>query len=184
MSYDLEYFTEFLEDPSAPPLAEFYRMVTAWCHYLNDHKDEFNYLEDDEWKEIRERLLDEMEIREDHKDEIEADFEEIFLAVEDISVLGDEEAIKLCKRRVSFMKTYQDLYDFRDEDIAGMEESLNALEKSVRDSAAIKDKLHAAEWELDESLAKIDDEMLRVYERTGKFPRIHWFQGLKKHKGN
>jgi hypothetical protein len=184
MSYDLEYFTEFLEDPSAPSLAEFYRMVTAWCHYLDEHKGEFNYLEDDEWEEIRERLLDEMDVREERKEQIEAEFEEIFVQVEDISVIGDEKAIELCKRRVQFMKDYQELYDFRDEDIAGMEEDLMNLEKSVRDAAILKDKLRAAEWELDESLAKIDDEMLKAYERTGKFPRIHWYQGLKQHKGN
>lgn len=184
MSYDLEYFREFLEDPSVPPIAEFYEMVNKWGTYLIEHNGEFNYLEDDEWKEIRERLIKEFAKREAVKHEINDEWEALLEAVGDYNKLSDEEAIAYGKRKLEFIKTHKDLYSFPDEEIKRLEEALISLEESYHKDLDAQEQLRISDLKLEESLANLDKEMLRIYERTGKFPRVQFYSGVKKNKGN
>ena len=112
MSRDLEYFTEFLADPSAYSFDEFFRWVREWGRYILDHKDEFNYLEDDEWKEIRERLIAEFEKREDKMDAVDDEWDEIGAMLENAANLSDKEKIELYERQIQFMKDYKSYFKF------------------------------------------------------------------------
>lgn len=99
MSKDLDYFAEFLANPAAYEFNEFYRMAGAWSKYIRDHKEDFNYLEDDQWKEIRERLLTELNKRETHRREVEEDWKDLCSTLEHIEMFNDKDAIRVMTRQ-------------------------------------------------------------------------------------
>ena len=184
MSRDLEYFTEFLADPSAVSLGEFYRMAKEWGRYIIDHKGEFDYLADDEWKDIRERLLDEFQIREELKETVEAEWEELCEIIENFPNLDNDEKIEFLKRKLEFMKTYQGFYNFRDEDIAYFEEKIPKYIESARKTEIAEEQTRISKQELDKSIADLDEYLVNYYERTGKIPSVPSYSDKKKHKGN
>ncbi|CAN5253221.1 hypothetical protein BH10ACI1_BH10ACI1_20810 [soil metagenome] len=184
MDHELEYFTEFLDDPSAPSIAEFYRMARLWCDYLAAHKADFNYLEDDEWKEIRERFIAEMRIREEIKDKIDIEWDEIEEDGENIEELGDDEALALIKRKLNFMKLHQDFYQFKEDEIATFEFHANKFEKSLENSKIAEENLRISKIAYEKSLGDLEETLFKVYERTGKIPFIHTYKGAKRYKGN
>ena len=184
MSKDLNYFTEFLEDPSAFSLGEFYRMVKEWANYVTAHKGEFDYLADDEWKDIRERLLAELPKREKIKEEVEAEWAELCELGENLPNLDDKVKIELLNRQLEFMKTYQGFYNFRDEDIAYFEEKIPKYIESVRKTEIAEDQVRISKQELVKSIADLDEFLVNYYERTGKIPSIPSYADKKKHKGN
>lgn len=184
MSRDLDYFTEFLEDPSAVSFGEFYRMLKEWADYINAHKGEFDYLADDEWKDIRERLLAEFPKREEVKEAVEEEWAELCELGENLENLDDNEMIELLNRELEFMKTYQGFYNFTDEDIAYLEEKIPNYIESVREAEIAEEKARISKQNLDKSIADLDDCLVNQYERTGKIPSITSYSDKKKHKGN
>ena len=184
MSYELEYFTEFLENPSALPLGEFYRMFNAWAKYIGEHKGDFNYLEDDEWKEIRERLIAEFPTREAMKADVDDEWEYLADLIENMEGLNDDERIGIIKRNLDFIKTHQEYCGISDEDIALGEENLAKFKNSVKKAVISEENLRISEQNLDKSLANLDETLIKIYERTGKTPIVQIYQGAKRYKGN
>lgn len=185
MSKDLDYFAEFLADPSKYPFDEFHGWVKQWGQYISDHKDEFNYLEDDEWKEIRERVLDALYDSEDQMDAVKEEWEEISKIGENIEKMGDRESIKYLRRRLKFMKDYKNYCGFKDEDIAELEKHTAELIIHVRAAEAARLNLQMSRVNVSRSVAELDEQLVRYYERTGKIPSIPNFEvKIKKHKGN
>lgn len=184
MADDFEYFAEFLEAPAAPDINEFFRMVRRWAKYIEAHKGEFNYLEDDEWKEIRERLLAVLEIRVDEKDALWEEFEEMTNEELDHDVLSDAEIVEICRQRLEFMKSYQTLFQFPDEDIAELEKKFAEFVRSVEVARIKKIEARFARLELDKSIADLDEEMIKHYEKTGKIPMLPVYMKSKNRQGN
>lgn len=184
MSKDLDYFTEFLANPAAYEFNEFYQWARKWGQYVLDHKDEFNYLEDDEWKEIRERLLDEFYKREDRMEAVEDEWEELCEIGENLETLGDKEAIKYLKRRLEFIKEYQGFLKFEDKDVTDFEKHITKFVASVRNSETANLWVSLKKINLDKSIAELDDELVKYYERTGKIPTLLNYNVKKKHDGN
>jgi len=182
--YDLEYFREFLENPSAYPIGRFYSMLRAWGRYLSEHKDKFNYLEDEEWREIRERLIAEYPHREELKAQIDEEWEEINEIEEDADNLTDEELIEYFQKQLEFMKKYQELYDFTDEQIESGIEKLNNYIKTIENQKIADRNYRISKENLAKSIVDLDEELVKVYERTGKIPQLHNYRGIKHHKGN
>ena len=181
MSKDLEYFTEFLENPAASDNNEFHRMAREWGRYILAHKDEFDYLRDDEWKEVRERLLDELYRREDEGD---AEYDAINLIAENSRDLSYEELIEFGDRKLRFMKNYQVRYNFPDEEIAEVENINEDFRKKYREAKKADEKLRRLRQKYRDSIAKLDDELVEFYRRTGKIPFITRYRDKKNHKGN
>ena len=184
MGYDLEYFTEFLENPSEPDIADFYAMVRKWTEYIREHQDEFNYLEDDEWKEIRERLIEEWQKREVVREAINAEWEKLNEEDDNSDNLSDEEVIDYMRRRLDFMKAHQKFYDFKDEDIIQLEESFSNFVESVKVAQIAEVQARLAKVALDKSIANLDDGLVKYYERTGKIPVLPVYPEKKVRKGN
>lgn len=184
MSRDLEYFTEFLADPSAYSFDEFFRWVREWGRYILDHKDEFNYLEDDEWKEIRERLIAEFEKREDKMDAVDDEWDEIGAMLENAANLSDKEKIELYERQIQFMKDYKSYFNFTEEQITELAVRLARFVESVRKVELLKMQTDLKKIDYEKSIAELDDELVRYYERTGKIPRVTAHLSIKKHRGN
>lgn len=183
MEYELDYFTEFLEDPSKVGLSEFYRMVKLWGGYLQAHKGEFNYLEDDEWKEIRERLIAEYQEREEFKEELFAEWDDLLEKSEDDS-LSDEEHLKYMYKNLEFMTVNRDSLGCTDEQLADMKERIKAYEKSIEAEKIAKENLRHAEIAVEKSLDKLENSMFEHLEKTGKTPMIPLYPKKKEHKGN
>lgn len=183
MSFVPEYFREFLDDPSVCSLAEFYDMTKAWGTYLMEHK-ELNYLTDDRWAEIRERLIEEFEKREEIRLDIEDEWEYLNELVDEADSMSDEEAIEFTRRRVTFMKTHQEFYEIPDEDIRRIEEVLRQFEESYEAHLLAQKKLRRSEFEVENSLAALDDKLAEISEKRGRPFHIHSFKDVKKHNGN
>lgn len=183
MSLVPEYFREFLDDPSTISLAGFYDMVRAWGSYLTEHK-EINYLTDERWKEIRERLSEEFDKREDIRLEIEEEWEHLNELVDEIDSMSDEESIEFARRRISFMKTHQEFYNIPDEDLRRGEEILKNFEKSYEKYIISQKNLRRSEFEVENSLAALDDKLAEISEKRGRPFHLHSFKSVKKHKGN
>ena len=184
MVHDFEYFADFLANPSAPELNGFFRMVRLWVKYVDAHKDDFNYLEDDEWKEIRERLLAELEIRMAIKDDLSRQFQGINQEIEDLPDGSFEEAIAIFKQRLEFMKTYQDVFDISDEEVCEFERLIEQTVKSLAKVRAAQENARVKKLEHEQSIADLDDEMFKYYERTGKIPMLPVYRDKKHFKGN
>ncbi|HEY0427604.1 MAG TPA: hypothetical protein VGC76_07455 [Pyrinomonadaceae bacterium] len=165
MVKDLEYFTDFLENPGSYKVREFYEFIHEWIKYVKAHENEFNYLEDEEWREIKDRVLEALEIKEDLRDEFE-DLQERLDAIEDSD--NDAEKIAVYKEWTAFMKTNQTEYGFTDEQIADSESSLNNLILSVLDCEVAEERLRGSRHRYQKSLAKLDDSLAEHYERTGR----------------
>lgn len=184
MSKDLDYFAEFLADPSKYSFDELHGWAKQWGRYLLEHKDEFNYLEDDEWKEIRERLLDALYDSEDQMDAVEEEWEEIGEMLENADKLTPREKIKLYERQIQFMKDYKMYFNFKEEDIKGLGIRLAKYVNSVREVELLEMQLQFKKLDYEKSIAELDDELAGYYERTGKIPKVTALKYVKKHRGN
>jgi len=180
----LEYFTEFLEDPSVPDINEFFRILRRWIKYIEAHKDEFNYLADDEWKEVRERLIAELDIRVDIKDDLEFEFDEINGEFEKIPEGDFDKSLELFNRRLEFMKTYKYVFDFSDEVINEFEEKIIDYAKGLEAARQADENVRIKQMELDIAIAALDDDLAKHYERTGKVPVLPSYPDKKVYKGN
>jgi len=181
MKKDLEYFKEFLADPASFKVGEFYQMVHEWAVYISAHKDEFNYLEDEEWREIRERLIAAFEIKEDLRLEFEELEERLDALSEDDS---DQERIAVYMDWLAFMKEYQAEYGLTDEQVKGSEAKLNTFIVSVRESEIAEENLKISRIKYRESIENLADSTFEHFERTGKRPVLTALQPKKKIKGN
>jgi len=184
MSYDLKYFTEFLEDPSVPEIGEFYDMLTKWAEYLREHQDEFDYLADDEWKGIRERLIDEIEERDVLRKTIDAEWEEACRILEDPSEASDDAVLEALKKQLEIMKTYRKLHESTEEHIISLENHIADFTEKIRDARIAGEKARMAQLALENSIANLDDSLAKYQERTGKTPVLPNYRDKKVHKGN
>lgn len=184
MAKDLEYFKDFLENPGSYIVREFYEMVREWADYIIAHKNEFNYLEDEQWREIRERLRAAFEIKED----LRLEFEEIEEKLDALDALdddvNDDDAIAVYQEWLEFMKRTQTEYGFTDEQIAESEARLENLIESVRKCEIAEENLRKSESQYRKSLEKLDDSLAEHFERTGKRPILSALQLNKRFKGN
>lgn len=180
MNKDLAYFKNFLDNPASFKVSEFYVMLRDWAEYIRTHKDEFNYLEDEEWREIRERVIAAFNL----KEKLTQEFDEIGLKFDMVESGSDEDHIAVIKEWLAFMKKNQAEYDFPDENIAVMEAKLNNLVTSVLNSKIANAKLRESEIQVEKSLEKLDDAIFEHYERTGKRPVLTALRVNKNLKGN
>lgn len=183
MSFVPEYFREFLDDPSTISLAGFYDMVRAWGTYLTEHR-EINYLTDERWDEIRERLVEEFDKREDIRLEIEEEWEYLNELVDEADSLSDEELLEFIRRRITFMQTHQEFYNIPDEDLRHGEKLLRDYEESYQAHLIAQKNLRRSEFEVENSIAALDDKLAEISEKRGRPFHIHSFKSVKKHNGN
>jgi len=177
-----EYFKEFLDDPSSFSLGGFYEMVRAWTNYLSEHK-ELNYLTDDRWKEIRERLIAEFKIREEIRIDIEDEWEYLS-EIDEENPLSDEEALDLSRERLKFMKEHREYFGFTDEVLLQAEEHHKQFAESYEAHLIAQKNLRRSEFEVENSLAALDDKLAEISEKRGRPFHIHSFKDVKKHNGN
>ena len=178
MAKELEYFKEFLENPSSDKVKEFYEFIHEWIEYINAHAGEFNYLEDEEWREIKDRVLEALEEKEDMREEFE-ELEEKLDSVRELET--DAEKIAVYKEWLAFMKRNQDEYRFTDEQISESERKLNELILKILDSEAAHERLKRSQREYQESVAEVDEALTEHYVRTGKRLVL---TSLKRRNGN
>jgi chromosome segregation ATPase len=183
MAKDLEYFKDFLDNPGSYKVKEFYEYIREWVKYVTEHKDEFNYLEDEEWREIKERVLEALEIKEDLRDEFE-ELEERLDAVHELET--EAEKLEVYREWLEFMKKNQAEYAFTDEQISKTEAQLHKLTLSILDCEASQERLKRSRKEYQESLEELDDSIFEHYVRTGKRPVLSalQFKFGKRLKGN
>ncbi len=181
MSKDLEYFKDFLEDPVSFNIPRFYAMLHEWAEYIKTHKGEFDYIEDENWREIRERIIAAFH----KKEEITAEFEKVSLNFEEMTSLdNDDDKLVAYKEWMEFMKKYQVDYAFTDEDIALNEMMLNNLIASIHNSKVAEESAKEAELKAQQALKNLDNAIFETYERTGKRPVLTALPVRKDNKGN
>ncbi|MCD9187530.1 MAG: hypothetical protein LUM44_14015 [Pyrinomonadaceae bacterium] len=178
-----ENFKEFLDDPSACSLAEFYDMAKAWGAYLLEHP-ELNYLTSDDWKEIRERLLDEFEIREDARFDILDEWDDMIEAARSNPPTTSQDCIEVLRKRLNFMKLHQKILEVSDEQMEKMEKNLKSMEKKYQEELIILKKLRRSEFEYENAVAALDDELVKVSRQCGRTVHTFRFKSVKKHNGN
>lgn len=180
MAKDFEYFKDFIANPGNYKTREFYEMLHEWVLYLTAHKDEFNYMEDEEWREIRERVHSVWEIKEDLRDEFN-EFQEKFETIKEVDF---DERVSIYREWNEFMKTNQDEYQISDADIAEMEEKLENCILSRRKYLNSLEKLRLSKLEHQRSIAELDDNLAEYYTRTGRRAVLSILQFKKRFKGN
>lgn len=185
MSYELVYFKEFLDDPSTPNIAEFYKMINRWGEYVIAHKGDFNYLKDKEWAEIRERLNVETKKRNLLKRRLEDEWEAFYKELEKLDKIPNpSKMLKILKRELAFMKTHKDFFGFGDKDIAECARDVKELETNLFVAQMAQENSVRSEREFEESLAKIDESMLKAEKKTGKIPLVQFWKTPKKSSRN
>ena len=147
--------------------------------YIEDHKDEFNYLADDEWKEVRERLIADFENREDEMDAADEEWAEICEICDDVEKLRRWKLIEFLNRKLEFMKKYQHYFKFQDEDIAYLETNIPNFVESVKTAERADLQARLSKIKLDESIAELDEYLAKCYERTGKILSVPSFPTRK-----
>ncbi len=177
MNDDLKLFENFLANPGGYKTREFYNYIRAWARYINAHKDDFNYLEDEEWQEIRERVNAAYLIKED----IKAEYEELEERSETVCELEFTARAEYFRDWMAFMETYQDEFEFTDEQIAEGREKLEETVRLHEEWLLAEERAKISKLEYEKSLEDLDDALAEHYERTGKIPVI---SALKHHKGN
>lgn len=177
---NLQYFKDFHADPKPYINKVFYEFIHEWIKYIKAHEKDFNYLEDDEWKEIRERLLEELDRREDLKDEFFELEEEIQAARDD----DREYFLELQKKFVQFMKDNQFEFDFSDEQISEIQDHLESAIRAGEECKIAEEKLAKSKIVYEDSIADLDDSLFEHYQRTGKRPVLTSLRSKKKFTGN
>lgn len=181
MSKDLEYFKDFLENPASFKVKEFYETLRDWAEYVATHKDEFNYVEDEDWRETRERLNDAFQ----KKEMLKAEFEEVTSKLELMENSSDDSnKITVYTNWVEFMKRNQVEYNFSDEAIALVELLLNNFIVSAYNFEVAAEAEKESQIKYEKSLENLDDKLFEHYERTGKRPVLNALQLKNKKKGN
>lgn len=178
-----EYFKEFLDDPSACSLAEFFEMAKAWGAYLLEHP-ELNYLTSDDWKEIRERLLDEFEIRDDARLDILDEWDDMIEADQANPPTNSEECIEITRKKLNFMNLHQKILEVSDEKIEYVEKNLQLMEENYREELLILKKIRRSEFEYENAVAALDDELVKVSRQCGRTVHTFRLKSVKKHNGN
>lgn len=177
---DLKYFKDFHENPKPYVNKVFYEFIHEWIKYIKAHKKDFNYLEDDEWKEIRERLLEELTRREDLKDEFFELEEEIHATREE----NREHFLELQKEFIQFMKDNQFEFEFSDEQISEIEAHLESAIRAGEECKIIQEKLRRSKIVYEDSIVDLADSLFEHYQHTGKRPVLTSLRSKKKIKGN
>lgn len=183
MVYVPDYFKEFLDDPSKVDLVEFYEMAKAWGAYLLEHP-ELNYLTSDDWKEIRERLLDEFEIRDDARFDILDEWDDMIEDYHTNPPTTSKDRIEGTRKRLNFMKLHQKILVVSDEKIEYVENNLKSMEENYQKELLLLKKIRRTEFELENSLADLDDELVKFSEQMGRTMHTFKLKRVKKHNGN
>ncbi len=180
MNKEYEYFARFFTVPESYHNQDFQRIMREWVDYMDAHAGEFNYLEDEDWRERRELIIAEIDRREDMRDE----YEEITAAIESPEVTSNEERIHNLSCWLEFIKKYQFEYQFTDEDIHGTEKRLVIFKQAVEEARVLDERARFARLEQQKHLAALADALVEHYEKTGKHPILPVFPAKKKPRGN
>ena len=180
MSKDYEYFADFFKNPASFNNFEFHEKLGEWIEYMKEHAGEFNYLEDEEWRERRERVIEDIGRREVIREE----FEDLTATLEAHQKYGDDEKIINLELWLAFMKNYRFEYGFTNEQIAETEAQLDKFICSVEAVRVTQEKARIAEIEEREAVAELDEALAVHYEKTGKIPVITTLKSRKKPTGN
>jgi hypothetical protein len=164
MAKDLEFFDEFFAAPETMRAREFYMYVHEWLDYLKEHEGEFNYLEDEEWRERKDRVLAVLNEQQENRYE----FEDLEEQLDSIDEYEDADKIAIYEEWLAFMKKNQWNYDISDKDLAELEVKTKELIISILDCQIAKERLKRSKAKYEKSLAGMDDALAEHYVRTGK----------------
>jgi prefoldin subunit 5 len=165
MAKELEYFNEFFEKPESMKAREFYKYVHEWLEYLKEHKGEFNYLEDEEWRERKDRVLAILTEQEELKEEFE-ELEERLDFIEELETAAEK--IAAYEEWMAFMRKNQENYDIAEKDLAEMEVKMKKAILAILDCDAAEERLKRSKAKYQKSIANIDETLSEFYVRTGR----------------
>ena len=163
---DFEYFRDFLENPETYKTFDFYKYANEWAEYVMAHAAEFNYFEDDNWKEIRDRILLEFGKRE----EVRSEIEEIETGLVRADQVGDDNLyLQLSVELHDLIKKHQYNLNFSDEALAKMEKKLETCRRArYTEYNNTQEKNVESTMETGNSVEDLDDTLAAHFERTGK----------------
>ena len=164
MAKDLEYFDDFFAKPESMKAREFYEYVHEWLEYLKEHEGEFNYLEDEEWRERKDRVLAVLTEQEDLKDEFEC-IQENLDAIDEFET---SEKIEIYEEWLAFMQKNQANYEISDEDLAKAEADIKDAILTTLDIEVIDERLKRHKAKYQKSIANLDETLSEFYVRTGR----------------
>ena len=180
MNRDYEYFTEFFKDPTQFNNFDFHEIMREWIEHMQEHAGEFNYLEDEEWRERRERIIEDIGRRVDIREE----FDELIEISELNAPVSDADKITIQERWVNFLKNNQFDYEFTDEQIAAADAELKELKRLCEECRIFEERAKIARLEEQKALANLDEALVKYYERTGKRIVLPAHTFKKKPQGN
>jgi len=153
MAKELEYFREFWERPESFRHGDFYEMLNEWGEYVIAHKNDFDYLHDEEWQEIRLRINADVRKREAIPPELLEQYQRMCEEIHSITFgVWDERTIEIIRWTTEFTKKYRAEFRFSDEDIADSEEDLRLSLIEYEEQKAAREIQKRAEQQLIRSL--------------------------------
>lgn len=180
MNKEYEYFAEFFNDPTQYNNHDFHELMREWVEYMNEHAGEFNYLEDEEWRERRETILDDIERRVELREE----FDELTTFFAADAPDDDYKRLEMQFRYVRFLKNNQFDFGFADELIAAAEKDLSTLARMIDECRILEKRAEAARLQKMKSVAQLDNVLAKYYEKTGKQIVLPAYAFKRKPKGN
>ena len=170
---DLEYFREFWEHPESFRHGDFYEMLNEWGEYIIAHKDDFDYLHDEEWQEIRERINADWRKREAIPPELLEEYKRMCEEIASIELgVWDERSIEIVRWTTEFTKKYRAEFRFSDEDVFDAEEDLRLSLIEYEQQKAAREIQKRAERQLIRALKNPNEKQdnLRIVPFKAKKP--------------
>jgi hypothetical protein len=165
MAKPLEFFDDFFDHPEKMKAREFYMYVHEWLEYLKEHKGEFNYLEDEEWRDRKDRVLAVLT----EQEELHEEFQEIEERLDLIDELETgAEKIAAYEDWMAFMRKNQANYDVPEKDLAEMEVQMKEAILTILDCDIAEERVKRSKAKYQKSVANLDDTLSEFYLRTGK----------------
>jgi hypothetical protein len=162
---DVEYFREFWEHPETFRHGDFYEMLNKWGRYIIAHKGDFDYINDEEWQEIRLRINDDLRKREAIAPELRKQHRQMCRDIASIKLgVWDERSIEILRRTAEFIKKYRAEFRYSDEDIFDAEEDLRLSLIEYEEQKAAREIQKRAEQRVIQALKNPDenDDIRRI----------------------
>lgn len=193
MTYELEHFKKFHDDPASLSDDEFKQKVREWIIFVAETKGQINF-KTKKWREIGNRFFAVLERRFVVTPELEQEFEILKARLTKEKVeeeLNDEEDLRRHEQTerdltafVAFIKRYQLEFKFAPEYIKLNEDNLTDLREDIRIIKNLELEIKGLKYDQQQSTKKLDNSLTNFYDKTGKTFVMTALKDKKKHSGN
>lgn len=183
MTFELEHFKQFHDDPASFSDEDFRTKVLEWMIFVRETQGQFDF-ESEEWDDIFDRFYDELDSRFPKTPELEAQYAEIKSRITELVGKDEQGFIRAMTDLRDFVKRYQVEFQFADRYVAEVNADLQEI-LAMRQEIVLQDYIiKGLEYEREQAIIALDEALADFYEMNKKIPVTTALRGRKRHKGN